>query len=117
MCPPCAQFYRRCSARCRLWRIEQAEVDRLAHLEVAERRWMNPVAAIVCRIEQVRIARAAHDLVEIEHPIKASARANPVVDLVSDLGFHLAPTGIPRLRGPIVPGDDGRTDDFDTFGS
>src|SRR5208282_2729900 len=41
-----------------LFRIEQADIDRLAHLEVTDRRRMNAVATIIGRVEKVRIIGA-----------------------------------------------------------
>jgi hypothetical protein len=52
--------------------FEQIQIDRFAHLKIAERRWMNSIAAIVSNVEKVGIRCAAYDAVEIDDGIKAS---------------------------------------------
>src|ERR1700704_3777651 len=64
---------------------------------------MNSIAAVVGRVEQVRVTRAAHHLVEVEHRVEASALANPIVDLVLDLGLGLVPARVAWFRRAIVP--------------
>ena len=81
-----------------LFRAEQAEIDRPAHLEVADRRGMNAIPAIIGRFEEVRIIGAAHDLVEVDHRIKIRPLADPVVHLVSDLCLGVVPAGVPHPR-------------------
>jgi hypothetical protein len=74
--PP--QHQRLCSVPAyTLFRAEQAKIDRLAHLEVADRRGMNPIATIIGRLDEVRIIGAAHDLVEVDHRIKVGPLADP----------------------------------------
>src|SRR5215510_13715952 len=105
---------RRAHRRISLSRIKWPEVDGPAHLKIACRRRMNSVAVVV-RSQQVGVGGAAHDLVEIDHPIKTSALANPVVDLVFDLCLRIVPAGIAGLGRAIVPGDDGYAEDLDAF--
>src|SRR6516162_1714289 len=73
---------------------------------------MNAVAAIISRGEQVRIARTAHDLVEVDHPVELRSLADPVVDLISDLRLGIVPTGVPYSRDDGVPRNDRRADDL-----
>src|SRR5580692_3933514 len=68
-----------------LFSLEQAEIDRLAQQEIAERRRMYSVAAVIGHGDDVRIAAVAHQLVEVEHAVEARLRADPLIDLVSDL--------------------------------
>src|SRR5262249_23620447 len=70
---------------------EDAEVDGFAHLEIADRRGMNVVAAIERLDHQVGFRRIAHDRVEIEHRIEARILADPRVDLSFHLVLRLAP--------------------------
>src|SRR6516162_11679966 len=77
---------------------------------------MNAVAAIISRGEQVRIARTAHDLVEVDHPVELRSLADPVVDLISDLRLGIVPAGIPHSRYNAVPGNDRRADDLHAAG-
>src|SRR5262245_65502312 len=75
---------------------------------------MNSVAVVV-RSQQVGVGGAAHDLVEIDHPIKISALSNPVVDLVFDSCLRIVPAGIAGLGRAIVSGDDRYAEDLDAF--
>src|SRR5262245_22962418 len=51
-------------------RFEQIQIDGFSHLKIAERRWMNSIAAIVSDVQEVRIRGAAHDAIEIDDGIK-----------------------------------------------
>src|SRR3989442_12190337 len=95
---------------------KQSEIDRLAHLEISNRRRMDAIAAVVSRTDEIRIRWAAHDLVKIDHAIKARLRANPFVDLMTYLRFRIVPTRIVRGRLAIMPRDDRDTDHLNPFG-
>src|SRR5256886_3659055 len=77
---------------------------------------MNSIATVVGCVEQVRVTRAAHHLVEVEHRVEASALANPIVDLVLDLGLGLVPARVAWFRRAIVPRYDRRAGDLDALG-
>src|SRR2546421_10652837 len=89
---------------------EQPEIDRLAHLEIADGRRMDAVTADVGWMDEVAVARAADDLVEVDYTVKSRFRANPIVDLVADPRLGLVPTGVVRDGSYIVPRDDRDTD-------
>ena len=72
---------------------------------------MDAVTAVIGRIEQVVIAGVANDLVEIDNRIKSCFGSEPVVHLIADFGFSLAPAIAVRMTW-----NDRDTDDFDSFG-
>jgi hypothetical protein len=51
--------------------FEQIQIDRFAHLKVAERRWMNSIA-IVGDVQEVGVRCAAHDAIEIDDAIEGA---------------------------------------------
>src|SRR6202011_2499727 len=91
-------------------RFEQLQIDRLAHLKIAERRRMNAVAAIVSRAQEVGVRGAAHDAVEIDDGIEGAAFANPGVDLVAHFRLGVVPAGIAGDRRNAVARYDGDAD-------
>src|SRR5579883_643028 len=98
-----------------LFALEQAEIDRLAQQEIAVGRRMHAVAAIIGRIDNIGIAGVAHQLVEVEDRVEAGVLANPVVDLVLDLGLVVAPAGVGNARNNAVARDDRHPDDLDAL--
>src|SRR5207302_4038999 len=77
---------------------------------------MDAITAVIRRIEQVWIRRAAYDLVEVDHAIKACTCAYPLVDLIAYPGFRVVPAGVVRGRLAVMPGNDRGADHFNTFG-
>src|SRR3954449_375998 len=90
---------------------EHLERNRNAHTVVAERRWMDAVATVVCGIDQIGRGGIAHHLVEVEHGVERSLRADPLVDLVADRGLLVVPPAVGTGRRDVVPRDDRRADD------
>ena len=88
-----------CAAACLLaapGNAEQTQVDRLAHGVIPRRARMNAVPAVEWRLHQVWIGRIAHHPIEVNYRIEWRLGADPLVDLVPDLG------GAPR-RMSLVP--------------
>src|SRR5882724_231495 len=82
--------------------FKQVQVYELAHLKIAERRWVNPIAAIVGNAQEIGIGRAAHDAVEIDDAVEGTASSNPGVDLVAYFRFCVVPARIVGIRRPVM---------------
>src|SRR5947209_4334584 len=103
------------TARLALFPFEQAEIDRLAEQEIAVRRGMDSVAAVVGHVDDLGVARVAYQLVEVEHGVEAGLLADEIVDLVADLALGVAPAGIRDARHGGVAGNDRHSDDLDAL--
>jgi len=94
---------------------EQAEIDRLAHLEIADGRRMDAITAVIGWVDEVAVAWAANDLIEVDYTVKSRFRANPLIDLVTDPGLRVVPARAVLDGGDIVPRDDRDTNNFDAL--
>ena len=95
---------------------EQPEIDRLAHLEIADGRRMDAITAVIGWVDEVAVTWAANDLIEVDYTVKSRFRANPLVDLVTDPGLQFVPVRAVLDGGDIVPRDDRDTNNSDALG-
>src|SRR5438034_4679556 len=61
-------------------RLEQREVDRLAHRLVPGVAWVQVIAGVERRAEGAGLRRIARGRVEVDHAVVGLARADPLVD-------------------------------------
>src|SRR5437879_2198116 len=77
---------------------------------------MDAITAVIGWVDEVAVAWAANDLIEVDYTVKSRFRADPLVDLVTDSGLRVVPASVVLDGGDIVPRDYRDTNNFDALG-